>query len=230
LLVTGGCSSTNALSATTYLLDGGAAGSVFKDLPCSSAYPPRAYHGFIAAQSALFTGQQLFVFGGRDTSQLLNDVYSADASGSNWISVGTAAWSPRSSFAFATVSDHSRVLVAGGYCSFTSVVYCSDAWISNVGLSKWTQLPSPSFSPRAEFSMVHLNGNMYVIGGRDASGYLNDVWVSPDTGRTWMSVTGAAGFSPRSGYSALVHNGALVVAGGNDGVACSDEVWAADLS
>lgn len=52
-----------------------------------------------------------------------------------------------------------------------------------------------------------------MIGGRNASGYLNDVWYSSD-GVNWTQVTVSTAFPARTEYACVVHNNAMWVIGG----------------
>ncbi len=91
----------------------------------------------------------------------------------------------------------------------------------------WTNIqPNAPFGPRADFGLVSLNGNIYLIGG--SIGYSvsnlfrNDVWRSSD-GITWICLTTNAGFSPRSGFGCVVFNNRIWVMGGS--WSSDNDVW-----
>jgi hypothetical protein len=64
---------------------------------------------------------------------------------------------------------------------------------------------------------------MWVLGGRDNGGLLNDVWSSSD-GVAWAQATSAAPWNARASFGALVFNGQLWVMGGYYGGWFND-VW-----
>jgi len=236
LVVTGGHDqhlTYQPVSDTMFLLDGNAA--AWTVLSPSTSYPGRNYHGFVSARSSSSHAERLYVFGGLRVFPytLGNDVWFADDAVSKWHQVtASAPWAPRYNFAFATVADRSRVIIAGGCCD-TAGYHLGDAWISNVGLSTWTPLPPPPFSAREGFSMVNVQHNLYVLGGWSHQGSLNDVWVSSDEGRSWLLVTSDAGFSPRAQHAVAVRGRKVVVVGGqyvsNSERVLLNDVWAATL-
>ena len=85
-----------------------------------------------------------------------------------------------------------------------------------------------SFSPRNIHTSVVFKDKVWVIGGREASGELNDVWNSDD-GITWNEVTSSASFSKRENHASVVFNNKIWVIGGLDlnGILKRD-VWNSD--
>lgn len=92
------------------------------------------------------------------------------------------------------------------------------------------------FSARyAHAAVLNTKQEIYVIGGATAdisssggNGYLNDVWVSPDHGRSWSWVTPRTPkFSPRRGHAAVMNANQIVmfVLGGFCGKDCFMNDW-----
>jgi hypothetical protein len=70
---------------------------------------------------------------------------------------------------------------------------------------------------------VVFNSQIWVLGGHNAVGLLNDVWSSSD-GMTWTQVTNAAAWSKRFNFGAVAFNGQMWVLGGHDG-SLRNDVW-----
>lgn len=59
------------------------------------------------------------------------------------------------------------------------------------------------------------DGSIVSMGGLDLEGPRNDVWRSPDNGKTWVQQTPSAEWTPRNGHSSvLMPDGSIVIMGG----------------
>lgn len=110
-------------------------------------------------------------------------------------------------------------------------VWTDRLYISNIGVSSWTFVPSvPTFPNRVGPSLVNSRGNLYVVGGcttyYSSSTFMADVWVSPDEGNSWLLVA-EYGSEPRCKAITIASGNAVIQGIGRnaqpDGIAKS--VW-----
>ena len=95
----------------------------------------------------------------------------------------------------------------------------------------WEEInPAAGWEARAGLEVVHLNGDLYLMGGRTpldpsvvpvfgASTIWGDVWKSTDSGQSWSSIldTNTPGHWPaRAYFEAVTKNGEMYVLGGQD--------------
>jgi len=99
---------------------------------------------------------------------------------------------------------------------------------SNSGES-WTQVTAAAaFSARNFHSSVVFKDKMWVIGGRDSSSTLNDVWSSDD-GVTWTKVATTNAFPARAGHTSVVFDDKMWIIGGFEGNnSWLNDVWSSD--
>ncbi len=89
----------------------------------------------------------------------------------------------------------------------------------------WTQMTANAgWMGRYDHSSVVLpDGSIVLMGGKNSTDDLNDVWRSTDKGTTWTQVTADAGWSARSGHSSVVlPDGSIVLMGGSGNM---NDVW-----
>ena len=161
-------------------------------------------------------GRQIFVLGGSDSSNFLNDVWSA-ADGKNWVSLtANAGWPKRSGHQ--ALLHNGRFYVLGGDDGSD---FLNDVWSSADGKNWSLETDDADWTQRRAQALSH-HGRLYVLGGNDGGG-LNDVWSSVD-GKNWSQETAHADWTMRSGHQAVSHNGRLYVLGGSGGGYLND-VW-----
>jgi len=98
--------------------------------------------------------------------------------------------------------------------------YCSPVLFTT---NYWNEVTSNMGGGRSDHSSVAFNNKIWIIGGNDGSGNLNDVWYSSN-GASWSRATSAAGFSKRSSHASVVFDDYLWVIGGWDG-SWKNDVW-----
>ena len=159
---------------------------------------------------------QVYVLGGFDGTNRLNDVWSSFDNKTWKREVANAAWSARQHSQ--AVVYKGRLYVLGGH---TGSSHLNDVWSSGDG-KNWLFEGNADWSVRSEHQAVVYKGRLYVLGGYNGSSRLRDVWSSAD-GKSW-SFEGNGDWSGRSGHATAVHNDVLYVLGGQP-AALNDEVW-----
>jgi galactose oxidase-like protein/Kelch motif protein len=168
-------------------------------LVVTGAPPPRAYAG-AAYDSA---GDRLLVFGGENSTSLLNDVWSLSlATTPTWTHISTSGSppSPRWSAGAADDPAGNRLVVFGGN---DGTGFRNDLWALSFNgqlTGTWTQLapgnPIPSARARFGFARDARRNRMVIFAGHEAGNYLNDTWALPLTSSgPWTSTEGST-FKP----------------------------------
>lgn len=141
----------------------------------------------------------------------------------------SAPWSPRENFSFLSSSAGEFVYVLGG----DDGELRSDVWLSrDIGKSFRCQCSSAPWGGRVDFAATLVgDDSIVIVGGRiperpGLGRFLNDVWLSSDRGKIWVSVSENADWKPRA-YSSLIYSqGTLLLIGGLTEVSVMDDVWA----
>jgi hypothetical protein len=163
----------------------------------------------LGASSAVFR-DALWVIGGSDAQTYTpgNGIWYS-GNGINWSEIQPkAVFSPRSSHS--TVVFRDRVWVIGGNRGTIHDELTNDVWYSDDGIS-WVQAtPAAEFSPRSDHSSFVYQDKIWVVGGRDSTGYLNDVWYSGD-GIHWTKAPSSAPFATDTSFQAVIFDGRMWV-------------------
>ena len=191
--------------------------------------------------SSVAIGSDMYVIGGHNGSNRLNDVWKSSNGGQTWSKVDTGTIAAKT--LFSARNGHSSVAISSGPYAGIYVIggydgtnYFNDVWKSSNGGQTWTQVATGTiaaktlFSARSAHSSVAVGSDMYVIGGHNRSNRLNDVWKSTNGGQTWSKVdTGTTGantpFSTRNGHSSVAIGSDIYVIGGVGGVSFFNDVW-----
>ncbi len=197
----------------------------------NAAFPARNGHSSVVynPSDGTQTGEMWVIGGGGNSGNAMNDAwYSPD--GTNWSAATTnAAFSPRADhtsevFNPADGTATGKMWVIGGLANATCQ---KDVWYSPDGANWSSATTNAAFPARFGHCGVVYNpadgtatGKMWVIGGWGLSGFLNDVWYSPD-GVNWTEATASANFAARAFASAFVYAGKMWVAGGQG----FEDVW-----
>ena len=159
---------------------------------------------------------QVYVLGGYDGTNQLNDVWSSFDNKTWQREVANADWPARQHSQ--VVEYKGRLYVLGGH---TGSSHLNDVWSSGDG-KNWSFEGNADWSVRSEHQAVVYKGRLYVLGGYNGSSRLRDVWSSGD-GKSW-SYESDGDWSARSGHATAVHNDVLYVLGGQPST-LDDEVW-----
>jgi hypothetical protein len=127
------------------------------------------------------------------------------------------------------LSDGTIVKMGGGNGNETDPVYYNDTWKSIDKGETWQLVNASSgWSPRGNAIALALpDDNIVLIGGNIFNDFLlNDVWLSPDGGETWIQQTASAEWSARKVATAVsLADGNIVLMGGWDGSSQNDTWW-----
>jgi N-acetylneuraminic acid mutarotase len=182
--------------------------------PTSRSYPASlAYNGF------------LYVIGGYDGTNPLNDVQVAPINADGTIGTWTAT-TPFTTgrYAHASVAYDGNLYVIGGNAISTTLNDVQFAPINADGtLGSWTTTTSFT-TPRYSHAGVASGGFIYILGGEGPSGVFSDVQFAPVKGDgtlgAWTATTPLT--TARFGHTSVAYNGRLYVVGGNNGVNLGD--------
>lgn len=124
-------------------------------------------------------------------------------------------------------NDGEYLYISGGYHTFGAYTKVADVWRSADGVT-W-ELRTASFgghgTERSGHGMAYYDNKLWIIGGSNDTGFLNDIWTSSNGGSTWDYV-GTTPFPARHEHTLTVHNGRLWVIGGfSDATDLLDDVW-----
>ncbi len=173
--------------------------------------------------------------------------WSYDVATQSWVrsqlwfyDITSGVWTKKSSPAIgwrtntAMVYNPSRgtISVLGGMTQ-RSDDYKNDTWIYSISSNAWSLFlgGSSSWSPRAGHSSVYYTGRLWVLGGRDRSGFLNDIWASSDSGETWIrwADVNSVLWSRRTFFAAVsyISSGTeyVVIMGGQGQGGVTNDVW-----
>ena len=175
--------------------------------------------------------ERMYVLGGMlNLFNPYNDVWwtedTTPGDGLTW-STATAEWSKRYFFGSLVfdAGEGEKIWVLGGQTTKTS--YVGDVWSwSGIAGQPWQKATGSAWPSRGGAYCTVWNGAMWVFGGHNADGKLNDVWYSTD-GTTWTN-PGNANWPARS-LGGLVQIGTgLWLFGGSDSSSKTNDVWFTD--
>ena len=182
-------------------------------------FPKRNSHSSVVLDGALY------VIGGIDGKNNLNDVWKSKDGGVSWEQVAKEQRFPVRRLHSSVVLG-GAIYVIGGRQNGANRL--NDVWKSEDGGVSWEQVTANTgFSKRSGHSSVVRYGAMYVIGGYTEYGEsLSEVWKSENGGVSWKQIA-TGQFQGRHSHSSVVRDGDIYIIGGRNSRSSIyfDEVW-----
>jgi N-acetylneuraminic acid mutarotase len=179
---------------------------------------------------------RLVIFGGWSDDLQLDDTSAYDPITDSWSDLMPSGDYPPASAYHAMAYDpvNDKAVLFGGWDDFNAVEL-GGTYIYDVAANTWAEVTptGASPSPRDSHAMVYnpVNGLIYLFGGFDDVGQLNDLWVYSVAENTWTEVLPGGGPpAPRSTHAMAVDEatGQVLVFGGYDGDFPLGDLWAYD--
>ncbi len=175
--------------------------------------------------------QKLWLLGGHNGSERMNDVWSS-TDGKSWTLEAPKTtntnirWSSRMRHQGLVFDDKIWILGGNGVADGE---YQNDVWSSTDGKSWNLEAPHTTdnnirWTPRYAHASTVFNNKMWVMGGKDQNGLLNDVWSSTD-GKKWTQETSEATWKPRSQHTTVVFDEQIWIIGGDTRGQGSSSIW-----
>ena len=172
--------------------------------------------------SVIDSKNKIYVMGGRSIN-VFNDTWYSEDFCRSWKNPGIDHIRPCPRYNHSSViSDSGRIFIIGGIGNFGN--YLNDVWYSDDSGAAWVEANKDTpydkkFTARYGHSSFIYQGKIYVTGGGDNTGVLNDVLCSSDNGATWADITKDTPekkkFSARARHSSVVNSsGKMWVMGG----------------
>ena len=178
---------------------------------------------------SIAVGSDIYVIGGSDGTNELNDVWKSSNGGVSWNQVTVTGTQ------FSERTDHSVVAVGSDIYVIGGIIGANrlnDVWQSTDGGVSWNQVTvtGTPFSARNGHSAVAINSGpyagIYVIGGFTDAGRSDEVWKSTNSGQTWVQVATGTRFSARNLHRSVAIGSDIYVVGGRVSTTnFSNEVW-----
>mmetsp|Transcript_88030 Transcript_88030/g.247419 ORF Transcript_88030/g.247419 Transcript_88030/m.247419 type:complete len:510 (+) Transcript_88030:40-1569(+) len=175
--------------------------------------PPRQR----SLHAGIVVGDWLYVFGGYDGSNRVNDFYKFNFKTSKWSQITLTGLTPSARDRHVVVRYSDRIYIFAGYDGNNRV---NDFWQYDTEHEVWTAvdaaLGTPP-TPRHSHSGVEFDGSMYIFAGYDGN-YRSDFHRYNFVQRKWSTVP-VKGSVPKARYrtSAVAYKNRMLVVGGHDG-------------
>lgn len=157
----------------------------------------------------------LYVFGGYDGSNRVNDFHKFDFKYGVWSQI-LSSNNPSARDRHITVSHRDCIYIFGGYDGSNRV---NDFWQFDSNTQAWSLVEGSGTppTPRHSHSGVEYNGSMYIFAGYDGN-YRSDFHQFDFKTQAW-SVVNVKGSAPKARYrtSAVAYQNKMLVIGGHDG-------------
>lgn len=183
------------------------------------------FEGVGRTEAVSFTiGTKVYVGGGYDGTDRLNDFWSFDQTTGTWLRIADFPGAARNS-AVAFAAD-GKGYVGTGYDENDNKL--KDFWEYNPTTNTWTRIADFGGTARYNAVAFSISNKGYVGTGYDGN-YLKDMWRYDPASNTWTQVASLTG-SKRSEAVAFVYNDkAYIVTGLNNGTYLND-FWSYDAS
>ncbi|KAI6251302.1 hypothetical protein HI914_00015 [Erysiphe necator] len=190
------------------------------------------------AHTACLWRSGIYIFGGGDGSQALNDIWRLDVA-----DINTMSWKlispPCSGLAIDKSKPKARGYHTANMVGSKLIIYggsdggeCfQDVWIFDVETHVFTQVITPISYPRLSHTSTIVGSYLFVIGGHDGVDYSNDVLLLNLVTMLWdkRRIYGQPP-QPRGYHSSVLHDSRLIVIGGFDGREVFSDVKVLELA
>ncbi|MBI2061302.1 MAG: OmpA family protein [Nitrospirae bacterium] len=190
---------------------------------------PLAYHSAVYDSQA----KRMIIFGGssnlRDTTDSVWSL-SLKKGAESWVKIEfPVSPGPRAAQSTAYDSRSHRMVIFGGCAkNLKACLYSNDLWELDlkVGAETWSPLSgvnSPPGERESAMAFTQADGNLVVIGGFNAKGYLRDAWIYDRKKKVWSPME-----TPLSARCCASYHEAAkgsVLFGGNDRRAFFQDTW-----
>ncbi len=183
------------------------------------------FEGVGRTEAVTFTiGEVVYVGGGYDGSERLNDFWKFDQSTTSWSTIAPFPGTARSSAV--AFSINGKGYIGTGYDDNDNKL--KDFWEYDPATNTWTRLADFGGSARYNAVGFSIGSKGYIATGYDGN-YLKDLWEYDPSTNTWTQKASLGG-SKRSEAVAFVYdNKGYVLTGFNNGSYVND-IWAYDPS
>ena len=170
------------------------------------------------------------IFGGYTTNGKVNSLYIYDTKEKELSQPTTSGSGPSARTLAAAVYYEGQMVIQGGNPDSSD----SKFYYLDLGTYAWTAVTATGATPHSTWwihSAVEFKGKMYLFGGYDGTGFLNELYAFDlDTHvLTLMHTTGDAP-SPRRGCSALMIAGNMYIFGGRSSTDVFDDLFSIELT
>lgn len=132
----------------------------------------------------------------------------------------------------AAIIHNDKIYFFGGIDPKTSE-YQNDLYVFDIQAAKSIPLPFAKLNPggyiipRSGMKMIAANNGLYVYGGKNASGILNDLWFYSFSNNRWEYI--GVGPGKRCHYNAFINATKLLIYGGNNKDNSGHQIFYCDL-
>lgn len=207
------------ISEIVSAIDKATAGTTETTEATNEPFPKRNSHSSVVLNGALY------VIGGIDGKNNLNDVWKSKDGGVSWEQIAKEQRFPVRRLHSSVVLGGAIYVIGGRQNEYHRL---NDVWKSQDSGVSWEQVTANTgFSKRSSHSSVVLDGAIYVIGGYTEYGEsLSEVWKSENGGVSWRQVA-TGKFQGRHSHSSVVRDGDIYIIGGRNTRSSIyfDEVW-----
>ncbi|XP_076460753.1 uncharacterized protein LOC143293582 [Babylonia areolata] len=180
--------------------------------------------------SACRVGEFIYVFGGKDGTSPLKDVWKYHIYHQEWEMVEMRGGSLPLLQGHTTVAYKRLMVIFGG--TFNNNVNDIQLWIFNTDLGHlrevWAEPGAAQPMCRRDHSAVIHNNLMYVFGGfKDTTGASQELWAFNIDEEEWTDLTHLSHCRPsgRYGHTAVVAENAMWIFGGTAGLSPCTDLW-----
>ncbi|KAI8597793.1 hypothetical protein EDD21DRAFT_396412 [Dissophora ornata] len=180
------------------------------------------------AHTTCVYNNHIYVFGGGDGVQALNDTHTLNLATMHWAEIQTTGTIPLSRGYHTSNLINSKYIVYGGSDGHECF---SDIHVLDLDTRKWTKIEANEPLKRLSHTSTQVGSYLFVVGGHDGSRYSCDVMMLNLMTWNWEPRK-VYGIPPagRGYHASLLYDSRLFMFGGYDGQRVFDDIYILDLS